>query len=779
MLLRPITLVLLVVSPLALGARDADWPRFRGPNGSGVATDPELPLHWSRDTHVIWSAPVPGEGASSPIVVRGRLYVTSAQDDGLERSVHALDAASGTLLWTRNIASDSPEVASSVTGHAAATPASDGEHLVSSFGNAGLFCHDARGALLWHHDLGEFETELGIAASPVIHRGRVLLVCDHDGDRFSSFDSYLLALDIETGEEAWKTPRSGVYRSWSTPIVVAEAGREELVVCAEEEMRGYDPQSGSLLWNVRGLTSWVAPSPVYDSGRIFMTSGKAGPILAVRPGGEGDVTATHVAWREERTGAYFISPVVYEGRLWVLRSNGVLTCHRAESGDLIFRGRLEGKFTASPIAGAKKVYFTAEDGTSWILRSADELSIEGRSSLDEYTVASPAVSEGRLFFRTETRIFCIGSERPTGAGDSAPESRPAAARATAWLAREVPLWPRKHSCHSCHHSGDGARALLAAESTREAGAGSGVEISKDALTGVIAWLSRPDEWSENEGAEGAEGAEFKDEKLARLQFAAALAAATESRRVTDRAPLEKAAELVGADQNPDGSWRGGSVNAVGSPAAWSRHLATFFGVEILRSAMRPADDESIDRARRWLASEAPRNVHEAAAILAALARDPEPVFGTRRSECLDAIRRGESPEGGWGPYVHSPPEAFDTALVLVALARLRESRAADEYGSEGSKRDALESSDDKERTDEKSAGARSGLDAEIERWIRRGRAFLASVQDSDGAWPATTRPPGGESYAQRTSTTAWALLALLATEEHRAGSSRRDERDRQ
>jgi outer membrane protein assembly factor BamB len=388
-----------------------NWPRWRGADGSGIVPEGPLPVKWDGRGNVRWKIAVPGDGASSPVIWQDRIFLTAASPNGKERMVHCFSRGGGKLLWTRSIQHDNPERTSALAGHAAATPATDGRYVVAAFGNAGLVCYDLEGRQIWRRDLGEFDSELGLATSPVIDRRRVFLVCDHDGDRFSSFDSYIAAIDLATGQALWKTERRGLGRSWSTPIVVP--GREsmpELVVSAQDHVRAYDLESGQELWQAAATTGWVAPSPVYGHGLIFIVSGKNGPIAAIRPGGRGDVTATHIAWRHEHGGPYVCSPIVYGSCLYLINEQGVLSCYEAKSGALEYQQRLEGKFTASPIAGDGKLYFTNEDGTSFVVQAGSHYALLSSNRLGEYCLASPAAAGGELFLRSEKHLYCIGRQ---------------------------------------------------------------------------------------------------------------------------------------------------------------------------------------------------------------------------------------------------------------------------------------------------------------------------------------------------------------------------------
>jgi outer membrane protein assembly factor BamB len=398
---------------LALGPPPAsaqDWSCWRGPGGNAVCDQFPLPRRWSLTENIRWKTSIPGVGFSSPILWKDRLLCTSALDGGERRSVHCLDRKTGKLLWSRTVRDQNPEPTSAMTGHAAATPVTDGRHVIAFFGNAGVVCYDLEGKLLWQRRLGEFEVELGLASSPVLYRDRVILVCDHDGDRFTSFDSFLIALDLRTGKPLWKTERRGLRRSWSTPLLVPGAGgKQELVVSAQDALRGYDPDTGKPLWQVKGLTGWVAPSPVFGHGLIFAASGKNGPVLAVRPGGRDDVTATRVAWRHPTGGPYVCSPLLYGDYLYVHNEQGILRCYQARTGKLLFKERLPGKFTASAVAGDGKVYVTNEDGTTYVLKAGPNFEVLARNALKEYTLASPALVGGQIFLRTEKHLYCIAA----------------------------------------------------------------------------------------------------------------------------------------------------------------------------------------------------------------------------------------------------------------------------------------------------------------------------------------------------------------------------------
>jgi Squalene-hopene cyclase C-terminal domain len=292
-------------------------------------------------------------------------------------------------------------------------------------------------------------------------------------------------------------------------------------------------------------------------------------------------------------------------------------------------------------------------------------------------------------------------------------------RAVAFLSVEVPKWARENKCFSCHNNGDALHGLLTA-------AKAGELADRKPLADTLAFLASPERWDAN-GPDGP----FKDTKLARIQFAAALAAALDAGMPVERGALVKAAALVAPLQSPDGSWQTDVPGSIGSPATYGRALATATSIRTLSAADRKTYAVPLAKARRWFETTEPKNVLDAAASLLALAEATGDEARQMRERALVLLRKGESPDGGWGPFVNSPPEVFDTALVVLALAAQQPT-------------------------------------SELSAFIARGRKYLLAEQSPDGSWPATTRPAGADSYAQQLSTTGWALQALYASRE-RAG----------
>lgn len=307
-------------------------------------------------------------------------------------------------------------------------------------------------------------------------------------------------------------------------------------------------------------------------------------------------------------------------------------------------------------------------------------------------------------------VLC-GSHSLIAAEPSAP---PPVQRALGYLSREVPRWSVENHCFSCHNNGDAARALYVAVRRKH-------ELPAKSLIDTTNWLIRPEKWDHN-GGEGP----FSDKSLATMQFAATLSAAVQAGLVREKTPLRQAADLVAALQQPDGSWKIDGPDTIGSPATWGRFLVTAMCRNLLQQTDAARFRPRVEKADRWLRHCRPETVLDAAAVLLGLGNATDEAAEKQRAHCLALLHKGESGDGGWGPYVHSPPEPFDTAVVLLALA----SQEPDE--------------------------SRTAM-------IRRGRAFLVRTQLDDGSWPETTRPAEAVSYAQRLSTAGWATRALLET----------------
>jgi outer membrane protein assembly factor BamB len=385
------------------------WPRWRGPSGQGLVAPGKYANTWSPTANVKWKVRVPGEGNSSPIVWGDRIYLTASQNGGARLSLLAFSRADGRQLWDARIPQSGVEYVHQKNGHASSTPVTDGRLIYASFGRHGLVAFDANGGIVWHRKFGVIDNYHGPAGSPVLYKDRLFLYQDHEGS--PSQRAFVAAFDAATGRTIWETPRSETV-GWGTPVVITTGGRDELVVNSQGRVAAYDPATGRELWMVRGMTYEVIPTPVVGEDLVFASSGRAGPTFAIRPGGTGDVTRTHVAWSTPKGSPFVPSGLVHEGLLYLINDmQSVLTVYEARTGTLVYQGRLgvaqrEG-FSASPVAVNGELFFTNDEGETFVVKAGREFKLLHTNALGERTLASPALVDGVWYWRTASHLVAI------------------------------------------------------------------------------------------------------------------------------------------------------------------------------------------------------------------------------------------------------------------------------------------------------------------------------------------------------------------------------------
>jgi outer membrane protein assembly factor BamB len=382
------------------------WPRWRGPSGQGIATGSDYPDTWSATQNVLWKAPVPGRGNSSPIVWRDRVIVTTALD-GRRLSILAFRRSDGMRLWEALAPEGRNGSTHPKNGHASATPVTDGERVYVSFGGRGLLAVDLNGAVVWQRDLGAMDAYHGTAGSPLVYRDRIILYQDQLAG------SFVAAFEARTGRVIWRTNREANV-GWGSPVAVRVKDHDEIVVHSQSRVHAYDPDTGRELWRCSGSNYEVIPTPVVGHGMVFCSSGRAGPTLAIRPGGRGDVTGSHLVWSSPRGSPFVPSPILYGDYLYMVNDMAsIVTCFEAMTGRTVWQGRLgaaqrEG-FSASPVAFDGKVFFTNDDGETFVLRAGPQFELLHSNRLGEYTLASPALVDGRWYIRTDRNLVAIGT----------------------------------------------------------------------------------------------------------------------------------------------------------------------------------------------------------------------------------------------------------------------------------------------------------------------------------------------------------------------------------
>ena len=388
------------------------WPRWRGPSGQGLVEGSGYPDTWSDDgpnsKNILWKVGLPGSGNSSPIIWGDRIYLTTAYDGGRRRSILCLRRSDGKRLWETFAPDAAPEKANRKNGHASGTPSTDGERVYAYFGNHGLLSVDVEGRRVWHVDFGELDPYHGSACSPLLYRDRVIIYQDHRGDS----SSFIAAFDKRTGRRLWRTEREERV-GWGSPVAIRVGDRDEVIVSSYKRVYAYDPATGKELWRCGGNLVEVTPTPAVGHGLLFCSSGRAGPTLAIRPGGRGDVTQTHVAWRTVKGSPFIPSPLVYGDYLYLVNDMmSVATCYEAKTGKLMWQGRMGAarreSFSGSPVAADGKVFFTNDQGETYVLKAGPEFQLLGVNRLNARTLASPAGVAGRWYFRTAEHLICIG-----------------------------------------------------------------------------------------------------------------------------------------------------------------------------------------------------------------------------------------------------------------------------------------------------------------------------------------------------------------------------------
>ena len=386
------------------------WPRWRGPSGQGIVRTGKYRDRWSGTEGVKWKVAVPGRGHSSPITWGDRIFLTTAYDDGARLSVIAFRKSDGKQLWETFVPTkQGAEHVYPKNSRASATAITDGTLVYASFGTHGLMAVDFNGKIAWHNPVGRLANPHGSAGSPILYKDRLFIYQDHRGTEDTG--SYVGAFDKKTGKQLWKTDRQESV-GWGTPIVIRAGDRDELIVSSQRRVYGYDPQNGKELWRVSGLGFEVIPTPVVAEGLILCSSGRQGPTIAIRPGGSGDVTTTHVAWMSPKGSPFIPSGVAGDGVLYLVNDiQSILTAHDIKTGQVLYQGRLgearrEG-FSASPVAVNGKVFFTNDDGETFVIKAGREFNLLHTNSLGEQTLASPALVDGRWYFRTASSLLAI------------------------------------------------------------------------------------------------------------------------------------------------------------------------------------------------------------------------------------------------------------------------------------------------------------------------------------------------------------------------------------
>jgi outer membrane protein assembly factor BamB len=418
---------------LPLGAQapaDQFWPQWRGPQAIGISRTADPPTEWSETRNIQWKVEIPGRGSSTPVVWGDRLYVLTAIPVALgvedphaprgsltPRGVHrfvimAIDRKTGKVAWQQTARETEPHEASHGENGtwASSSAITDGEHIIAPFESQGIYAYDMTGTLVWQKDLGDkyMRNTFGEGSTPALHKDRLFYVWDHQRE------SFIVALNKRTGEELWRVKRDEI-DTWATPLVVEHAGGAQVIAAGMNRIRSYDVATGDLVWETAGLTMNPIPSPVYGDGMVFLTSGFRGNSLkAIRlDGAKGDITNTPaVAWTLDRDTPYVPSPLLYDGILYVLKTNnGLLSAFDARSGKPHYQTQRIAAVPnvfASPVAAAGKIFIVGREGTTVVIKPGPTLQVIAANKLDDHFDASPALVEREIYLRGVKYLYSIG-----------------------------------------------------------------------------------------------------------------------------------------------------------------------------------------------------------------------------------------------------------------------------------------------------------------------------------------------------------------------------------
>jgi outer membrane protein assembly factor BamB len=404
--------LLLAVSAGFVAAED--WPGWRGPRADGTVADTGFPLNWSATENVKWKTELPGTGHSSPVVSKGRVFVAGCVEQEKTRVLYCLDRVTGKILWERAAVTSDLERKHNENSWASSTPAADGERVYITFldkPEMRVYCYDYAGNKLWDKNPGEFHSVHGFCSPPMLYKDLVIVNGDQDAPKGQT--AYIVALDKKTGEEKWRADRPNKLRSYCPPVVIDAAGKKQLVLTGSKCVASYDPDTGKQNWIINGPTEQFVSSMVLHDGVLLLTAGFPDHwVMAIDPSGSGNVTKTHVLWSKSKEGGYVPSPVAHAGKLFLVDDKGVASCWDVKTGKQYWKERLSGKgHHASAVAADGRVYFVADDGTTFVVKASDEFDVLAKNALGERVFASPAFSDGDIFLRGAKHLWCIGEKK--------------------------------------------------------------------------------------------------------------------------------------------------------------------------------------------------------------------------------------------------------------------------------------------------------------------------------------------------------------------------------
>jgi len=396
-----------------------NWPGFRGPGRQGISNEQDLPTQWSATSNIIWKTAIAGEGWSSPIVFGDRVFVTTATDEGASYHLLCLNRKTGTVLWDRQVLRQKPGHKQRFNSYASSTPVTDGKNVYVVAFDGSIAALSMEGKTVWMNRDFEYFSEHGLAVSPVLYKELLIVAFDPSssgadpklGWQKPWDKAVVLALDKNTGKVRWQGKRGLSQIAHVSPQILSENGKDQLVSSAGNAIQGFDLTTGERIWTVSSPGEGVVPSVVIGDGLIFTASGfgiGTSAVRVVRTGGKGDVTATHIAWESTEDVPKIPSMLYVKPYLYILTEGGIAKCLKSATGEVLWRQRLGGKHSASPVWADGKIYFLSDKGTTTVISDGAEFKVLAKNKLNEKCQASPAISQQQIFIRSAGHLYCIG-----------------------------------------------------------------------------------------------------------------------------------------------------------------------------------------------------------------------------------------------------------------------------------------------------------------------------------------------------------------------------------
>ncbi|UCG58600.1 MAG: PQQ-binding-like beta-propeller repeat protein [Phycisphaerales bacterium] len=394
-----------------------NWPGFRGPTRQGISNETNVPVRWSASSNIAWKTQIPGQGWSSPIVFGDRVFVTTATDDGGSFRLLCLDRLTGDILWNKQVHRQKAGHKSRQNSYASSTPVTDGERIYVLAADGTLAAVSMEGDVVWTHREFEYYSEHGLAVSPILYKD--LLIVPFDGSspgpnkkvgwQVPWDKGLVLALDKNAGKVRWRGRRGSSRIAHVVPQILSENGRDQLISSAGDVIQGFDLETGQRIWTVSNPGEGVVPSLVVGDGLVFATSGFGdSAVRAVRTGGKGDVTKTHIAWELTKDVPKIPSMLYVKPYLYLVTEGGLAKCIEATTGEIVWQERLGGRYSASPVWADGKIYLLSEQGSTTVIEAGPAFKLTTENEIGEKCCASLAVSQGRIFIRSEDNLYCIG-----------------------------------------------------------------------------------------------------------------------------------------------------------------------------------------------------------------------------------------------------------------------------------------------------------------------------------------------------------------------------------